>query len=230
MIDITMTAVIRPSILKRTLDSFCANMFTPEIIKKYNCRLIINIDPIGENFSQDYVYNIAKIYFKNTTILKPSVPSFAGAVIRCWENVDQKFCFHLEDDWILLTKIDVEKMIISLEENDIVSMRLNKEPSLIKHQQNINFIYHEKLSLNPTLFKSDFLKDIVGHMDSTLNPEKQLRVNAPGKRGEILRNVKHAIYTGSGNNKIVQDIGREWMKKTKFYKEIGFTDWRRNEY
>ena len=226
MIDITMTSVIRPTILKRTLDSFCANMFTPEIIKKYECRLIINVDPIGEPYPQDYICNISKQYFKNIIIFKPPFPSFTGAVIRCWEHIDKKFCFHLEDDWILLTKIDVEKMITSLEEdNDIVSMRLNKESSSVNHQQNINFIYHEKLSLNPTLFKSDFLKNIVGYMDTALNPEKQLRVNAPGKRGEILRNVKHGIYTGSGNSKIVRDIGREWMNKTKFYKEIGFTDW-----
>ena len=228
MIDITMTSVIRPHILKRTLESFCYNMFTSENIKKYNCRLIINIDPIGEKYTQEYVANIAKQYFKDIIIFKPDTPSFANAVIRCWKHITNKLCFHLEDDWVLLSKIDLNKMIDTLDMNDMVSMRLNKE-SLNEEIKNINFIYYKQLSLNPTLFKSNFLQEIVEYMDPNLNPEKQLRLNAPGKRGELLTNTKQGIYTGSGYNKIVQDIGRDWMKNTKFYKEIGFREWRKNE-
>jgi hypothetical protein len=43
-IDITMTAVIRPTILERTLESIVKNIVT----KEHRFRLIINIDPVGE--------------------------------------------------------------------------------------------------------------------------------------------------------------------------------------
>ncbi len=172
-IDICMTATIRPEIVDSTLKSFSENMFKDQS----NYRLIINVDPIGENIPQKSILKVAKRYFDDIIYNYPKYPSFTKAVIWCWSQTTSNYVFHLEDDWKLLTPIDINSMIEILEEYpDLVSLRLNKEKTgNSKHTCRHGFIYHPKISLNPTLFKGEFIRVVSTLMDKDINPEKQLR-------------------------------------------------------
>lgn len=225
-IDITTTAVIRPLIFERTLSSFRENVFTDRVLRKCNCRIIINVDKIGEEeyHGRGDVLNIAYKYFDNVIYNLPDEPGFSKALIWCWKNTTAEYVFNLEEDWIALNPINLGEMIKILNNyENLVSLRLNKESLEKKYDDNLKLIYHEKLSLNPTLFKGEFIRGVVKLMDEELNPEKQLRISDT-PRGKYLEKFTHGIYT---NKKLVEDIGREWMEKSNFVKEIGFKYWKR---
>ena len=94
-IDIAMTAVLRPSILAGTLTT----------IKEHVCkgddsrfRLIINIDPIGEDVSPSKMIKVAEKNFSNVLYNVAEKPSFPLAVKWVWSKTTAPFVFHWEDD------------------------------------------------------------------------------------------------------------------------------------
>lgn len=105
MIDITMTATRRPSIIETTLKSFRKNL-----LKQKQARLIINIDPIGENCSSEDIIKIVSKYVDNVVLNIPLIPSFPAAFKWCWDQARAPFILNLEDDWELLEDIDIEKI------------------------------------------------------------------------------------------------------------------------
>jgi len=224
-IDITVTATIRPKLFQKTLFSFTTNM----LINPEQCRMILNVDPIGEDKSPQIMIDVAKGFFKNVEYRISESPSFPNAVIWCWEQVQSDYVLHLEDDWKLTMPINLNNMINILDQDeDLVSLRLSKigKPETISSSDKGGYIYYPKLSLNPTLFKGSFIKDIVKLMDPTLNPEKQLRRGKQTPRNKYLIKVLHAVYIADGLDLAVKDIGRGWMKGTNFAKETGFVNWR----
>ena len=110
---------------------------------------------------------------------------------------------------------------------DLVSLRLSKDNvSKTSHGEKFGYVYAPKISLNPTLFTGSFIRRIVPYMDVSLNPEKQLRASEKTYRGKIISKISNGIYTRFHYGPVVIDIGRSWMEKSKFFKEIGFTVWR----
>lgn len=223
-VDITMTSTIRPEILDVTLQSFVERM----LYDKSRYRLIINVDPIGEELPQSSMLDVAYKYFDNILFNLPTVPCFCRAVIWCWSQTTADFVFHLEEDWKLAFPIDIDDMIdIMITHKDLVSLRLNKDSvPKSQHGQKFGYVYAPKISLNPTLFTGNFIRRIVPYMDVDLNPEKQLRPSEKTYRGKIISKISNGIYTRIHYGPVVLDIGREWMAKSKFSKDIGFIAWK----
>ena len=225
IIDICIISVVRPSVLDITLKSFTEKMLT----NKNDYRIIINVDPIGENIPRKHVLKVVNNYFDNVVFNYPSVPGFTKAVKWCWEQTNSKYVFHLEDDWKLLSDINIQNMIEILNKyDDLASLRLDKHRTgKSKHSCKYGFIYHPKISLNPTLFRGDFLRNVAELMDVNLNPEKQLR---PSKspRGQYISKFNNGIYVKDGN-KVVLDIGRTWMNQSDYTKKTGFLNWQRKK-
>lgn len=221
-IDITTTATLRPKILDYTLNSFCEKMLKEQ--SRY--RLIINIDPIGENIKPKEVLKVAEKYFDNIIYNIPDKPCFTKAVIWCWSQIKYEYLFNLEDDWELLIPINIDSMITILDNHpDMSGLRLNKENTK-KSKCSIRHGYtpHPKLSLNPTLFRGSFIKGVVPLMSIDRNPEKQLRPSR-SLLGEYMRKWINGIYTKESHRIIVKDIGRLWMDSTPFKKRTGFLFW-----
>lgn len=221
-IDITMTATMRHKILEETLTSFCKNMLTDQ--SKF--RLIINIDPIGDDIKDGWVLKVATRFFDDIIFNYPKKPGFTKAVQWCWSQTTSKYVFHLEDDWKLLVPININSMIEILDTYpDLVSLRLSKNHEGSSKQGNrYGFTYYEKISLNPTLFKGEFIRTIFPLMDLNLNPEKQLRENKT-ERGRYISKFTNGVYVKDSVEQIVKDIGREWMHNSKYKKDIGFMNW-----
>jgi hypothetical protein len=225
MIDITMTATIRPDVLETTLDSFCEKM----LYEKNRYRLIINIDPIGENIKPKFILKIAQKYFDDIVHRYSPEPGFANAVIWAWNQIKSDYIFYLQDDWKLLRPINIDDMIEVLDKNPkLSSLRLNKNETPI--DENTEFVICPRISLNPILFKSEFIKGVVPLMTPDINPEKQLRPSLKSERGRFIRNWEHGIYIKDSRDRIVGDLGRFWIKKSIYKKETGFTHWeKKNE-
>jgi len=222
-IDICMTATIRPSVLNETLKSFAENMLKEKLMY----RLIINIDPIGEQSKRKNVLKVAGSYFDDIVYNLPDMPGFTKAVQWCWSRTTSRYVFHLEDDWKLLIPINIKSMIEILDKyENLVSLRLNKEKTgKSKHSNKFGFIYYPKISLNPTIFNGDFIRNIYPLMNLQKNPEKQLRANETTERGRYISKFQHGVYTKESVNQVVKDIGRTWMQSSSYTKKTGFMNW-----
>lgn len=222
MIDITMTATLRIKIIEETLKSFCENMLTDR--NRY--RLIINIDPIGNDaISSVDIMNLLKNYFDDISCNFSTSPGFTQAVIWTWNQIESDYVFNLQDDWKLLRPINIDYMIEILENNPkLAGLRLNKEET-IANEDETDFTYCPRISLNPTLFKSEFIKGVTPLMTANENPEKQLRPSLKSERGRFIRQWNNGIYIKESRKRIVDDIGRIWMKNSNYKKETGFLKW-----
>src|SRR5271157_5726072 len=116
-VDICMTATLRPSIIHQTLISFCNGLFT----ERDNYRLIVNVDPIGEKIKRKSIADICGMFFKDVIYNFPEKPSFPDAVKWVWSQSSSNFVFHLEDDWILTRKLDINDMIRILNKDNRVA-------------------------------------------------------------------------------------------------------------
>lgn len=224
-IDITMTATLRPEILRRTLSSFCENIFTD--IERY--RLIINIDQVGDKTKPKNIIKVCKLFFKDEQIVYrvSETPSFAGAVIWVWSQVKSPWVFHLEDDWKVVRPVNIDDMIRIMKKHSLASLRLDKDRTgKSKSTKKYGYVTYPKISLNPTLFTGSFIKNIAPLLDPRLNPEKQLRIGKGIEpRGKYLKKFKHGIYTKLSTRPMVIDIGRLWMRKSIYAKRTGFKKW-----
>jgi hypothetical protein len=237
-VDITMTAVVRPGLLNRTLSSI-----SDKICKdRDGIRLVINIDPIGEAIKPMKVVRTAQKYFDNVIFNIAKSPSFPKAVKWVWTNSDAPYIFHIEDDWLINRDIDVNDMINILKKNEkLSSLRLYKykTPKSNKFKTfGCKWIYNnedgfylstdwkKQFGLNPILIKREFINQALPKMRDDINPEKQFRYSQ-GYMRKIIKDWQYGLYTKPGNGVLVTDIGREWIRNTEFAKpKVGtFLTW-----
>lgn len=236
MIDIVTTSTLRPDILDRTYRSFCKKLFNND----RNCRLIINIDPVGDKtVNPDEVLSVARRYFNDVVFNIPDSANFASAVIWCWSNVKNDYVFHLEDDWELLRNIDINDMIKVIDRYDsICSLRLSQgrikgkflDNNILGKGDNLGFLLFDRISLNPTLIKKKFINEVIGEMVDYLNPESQLVPSWANKKrqdvviSEIMGHWHHVQYN-TVKGALVRDIGREWRVRRKIKRQPCFINW-----
>ena len=88
-IDLVLIATLRPEILEITLNSFYH-----KLLKNFNVRLIVNVDPIGdEKYSQQYIINLCNKYFSNIVSRTPISASFSKAVQWAWQQTKSDIFF-----------------------------------------------------------------------------------------------------------------------------------------
>jgi hypothetical protein len=223
MLDITTTATIRPSLLCKTLESFTKNL----LVNQKDYRLILNVDPIGEDIDPMEVVNVGRSFFDNVVYNISNKPNFAQAVKWCWQTTDSELIFHMEDDWTLSRKILIDDMVSTINKNNnMMSLRLPQLSlkKVNKEDERNNFIKHHKLLLNPTLFKGGFIRDMASKMNILDNPEKQIR-----RKFKLSENKFAGIYCGLGNGEYIKHTGRQWQKRSNYHKVKGsnFITWER---
>ena len=199
-LSFTTTALSRPEILEKTYKSFLSNIKGENISE---CTLYINIDPIPNNGLQQDTLIVAKKYFKNVIYRMSEQPNFSDAINWCWSNTKTPYIFHLEDDWILLKKINI---------NNIFDL-FNKTKALEIILRAYNTKY-KKLALSPSIWKFNLYKTFAGKLNININPEVQLRD----------KKFAHAFTKNNiiveGKNVIVKDIGRDWLKNKGLKKPV----------
>lgn len=189
-ISFTTTALVRPEIIEKTYASFSKNLVGIDLSK---CTLYINIDPIPNNANPMPVIKIARKFFGEVCVRIPMSPNFSSAVNWCWESANTPYIFHLEDDWLLLKEIDIQKTIKLFDKGalEVVFKAYAYE--------------YDRLVLSPAIWKRDLYKTFAGKLDININPEIQLR-NKKFAATFGISNIKSV-----GKRPIVRDIGREWL-------------------
>jgi hypothetical protein len=230
-IDITMTATLRFQIVEQTLVSII-----DKIVQGQNdrYRLIINIDNAGENIKQKEIVKIAEKYFNNIIFNCPEMPSFPKAVKWVWGQATANYIFHIEDDWNITRKIDVDDMISILNKYDkLSSLRLSKyrtpNKDVVEHAWVGCWDYIKEdgfylcrnwenvLSLNPNMFKRRFIEEAIPKMVSDVDPEKQFRDTQKYMR-DVIKNWKYGIYSKPGDPPSIIDCGKVWRSTYRLKK------------
>ena len=204
LIQVACTARITPQLLEITFSSFSEGLLNQFKRKE----LFINIDPIGDGKHQAHeVLAVCNKYFDAVTVNSPPVGNFSLAAKWVWEQINSEFFLHLEDDWLLNKKISKTKLIHELfSAENVASVRLNRERS-IKDK------CLQKISLNPILIKTTYIKQALSLYNETLDPEKQLSIPPLSNH---LKHWKHLAYGekkgGNLEGGFVTDIGKYWRK------------------
>jgi len=233
MIDITITATRRHKILRRTLESFYKNLF-----KGYPTRIIINVDPVGEDEDSELSLRECFEFTDNVDWFYPDEPSFPKAFHRAWEAVQSPMVFHLEDDWELLREVDLHEMLQLIATfPELAILRLSgtsAAETTIKAWNkfldwNGDFFevkYEDKARIgfsgHPSLIRGSWIKAIHPHLDTVRNPEKQIqdawRRRNRGLTEEIWK-WRYGVFSHPGDPATIKDIGRDWIKTSGFRKE-----------
>jgi len=210
-IDLVVISTVRPNILKITLNSF-----KHKLLNAFDVRVIVNVDPIGENrYSQDDIVQICKEYFDDVVSRTPETPSFSAAVQWCWSQVTSDFFFHLEDDWCLKSTIEMSEVIRLLEDDDAVSVRLNVTRNSKFQSDENGIVYSNGLSLNPSMMKTAYIKELLWKFDALKDPEKQFSDNS---LTPSFPHPKFLIYGRPMDKSVVIDTGKKWRRNVGLLK------------
>lgn len=241
-VDITMTAVLRPSVLNQSLSTIVKNV----VDNQDRFRLIINIDPIGEEVCPMKMVKIAKSHFNTVVYNIPEKPSFSKAVKWVWMNSEAPYVFHWEDDVSIFRPIDIKHMIkIHKMFPEIAALRLFIRPtpnkkvisvfrSLWRYNKHGLYVADnstEQFGLNPNLIKKEFIDEAIYVLRDDINPEKVFR---PIYKWSIplISKWKYGLYTKPGDKTLVSGLGSEghvWKKKLGLFKPVDkhFIVWKR---
>jgi len=240
LVDITMTAVKRPEILKKTLHSFFRNCFAPIADR---CRLIINVDPIGDPVCAEKMMEIVSGYFRRFYVNFPATPSFPKAFLWTWDKVRAPWAFHLEDDWELRIPVNILDMIKMMEDYpQLASLRLpffRSEETYMKNW-NLRFPWNGSyfecpgnlrqtagFAGHPSLLRGRFVHECAELIDINLNPEKQFHGDNDFLVNEVLH-WEYGVWGKPNSPAMINDIGTEWKARNKFQKagsKAFFTQW-----
>jgi hypothetical protein len=217
-IDFTTTSCCRSDLLFRTYSSFVSNFAG---INFKRSTLFLNLDHYEGFGDIDKSIEVAKSFFGNVVYNVSEQPNFAKAVKWCWSNnLNTDFVFHLEEDWELLKKVNIDDMVDVFDRNDsnVVSVRLRSKGRLNEGVDNA-------IILAPSLFKKEFLQ-IHKYMNENKNPERSIHNIDDSARKQISKEMKikksySYVFTNANmkkndkSNSLVEDIGREWRSEKK---------------
>lgn len=203
--DVVFVACKRPEIIKLTLESFSKNL-----LDQFDVRLIVNIDPIGEDqCTQNDVAALCQSYFDNVIFRMPETASFSHAVKWCWEQVETDYFLHLEDDWCLKSYIDYGRLLAYMKDDDVVSVRLSSRDNHKYESYQGDYVFSDAFSLNPSIMRSRYINGLLARFNTEKDPEKQFACRVT----EDYTSPKLLVYGGSDQKAIVIDTGTKWRKR-----------------
>lgn len=240
-VDFTMTSVLRPALFDETLSTIQKNILEPNSSHDY--RLILNVDPVGEDVPPKMMVRTARKYFENIVYNIPEEPSFPKAVKWAWSQVEAPYVFHWEDDVFIWRPIDVNHMMGILDKyKEVSSLRLFKHDTAKAkaiHTFDSVWDYHKdgfyiargwqkQFGLNPIFLKLEFVQEAAGLLREDYNPEKQFRYNCSWMV-PLIKKWKYGLYTKPGEGALVWGRkGAAWKKKHGLIKGKGgggFINW-----
>jgi len=205
-----MTATLRPELIDLTLKSFFKNLLG----QLNEVRLIINIDPIGDdNCSTDDILNICRRYCREIVHRCPRQPNFSSAVKWCWEQLETEYFLHLEDDWLLRRPATLQSAFdLFAADHEIASVRFNRSNNASGQP-----VPSPGFSLNPSIVRRKFVEEALRFFSCELDPEKQFCA-LEGEKEAALSHWKFVCYGVAHDAPYVIDLGRKWRKFMNFGK------------
>lgn len=206
--NVTTPTVWRPEILRRTLESFCANLMW---LNPRTSTLLLNIDPApaGSEDRSAEVIEVASRFFGNVTPMIQPRASFPMAVRSLWETVpdDSPYFLHLEDDWTLEEEVDLGELMGILDRDRTLSaVSLRAYPEMRDDG---------RVLLSPGVFRVEHARRMAKLMKPGEDPEKSLR---PARFVNRQIGVRGRLWPA--DRAVVKDIGRDWREQRGLRKNL----------
>jgi len=138
MIDIIVTATLRPEIHKEVFESLLKHIKTSHELK-----LILNIDNKGLNgINQNDILVNARRYFDNIVYNITDEPDFFNALRWCWNTTNTEFTLQWEDDWVFVNDFYIDEIIDVMVEKNIDLFELYASPKRrkkIREEKNVSY-------------------------------------------------------------------------------------------
>jgi len=225
VIDICMTATLRPEIVRRTLESLSSHVYWQD-----DWFLILNIDPIGEDkYTVNQIEEIARASFKGPVICKKALVPSRNRAIR-WVlgsiSSEASYVFYLEDDWEFIEFIALQHMVEELDRGFDMLYFDRADKSILSHNgyknsfEQINpFVYEriqgKSLCGPPALMTYGYAKKVLGFVKDTVLPLDRISKENENAK-EYLSMCRHGVYLGKkAEGYLVRDIGRIWKAEQK---------------
>ena len=224
-LEFAATETYRPEIIRRSLESFRANLGGVDWDRSRCC---VNLDPIPRNAVNParltaIVDAIAGVFptFSLADVHFARKPNFARAVKWAWTAPTGCFgdrFFYLQMDWILTRRVSIADLVALLDRDDgriAVNLRA--------HRANMR----ERLCLSPVLIRRSTARELADAMTDADGPEAQLRPPSFRRGGRSLAVGLQSLHWPA--DRVVEDIGRDWMDREGFVKDGGsnFTRWKK---
>lgn len=238
-LDITITACRRPEVLATTLASFRKYLIPDGV----NCRVIINVDPVGHDVSNQAMIDVVREHFSTVLYQFPARPHFGKAFKWAWSQVEAPFVLHLEDDWELLRPVPYfQLMRLFWQYKDLMSLRLSAFHTTLETTKNWNKFLRwtgdffeppqeEKGLLafcgHPSIIRKEFIQQVLPHINENGNPEKQIKGRNKAI-ASLLVEKRYGVWSDRPAPPLVRDLGRAWMVQNGFAKfgaKAVFTRW-----
>lgn len=200
-ISITMTAALRVDLLRRTLESFCKNI---DGLSRFS--LYINVDPAPANADcelKDIVETVSQ-FFPVFNVNAPSEPNFSIAVKWLWQQACTDFIFHLEDDWELTKKIELDYLMKMFDNNpELLQIRLRD-----KSVRN-----HNNFCLGPSILRKQLYKYYAEEFRPESNPEAQMMHQMHVKHPVTASLKTFIMWPARLSDWVISDIGTLWREE-----------------
>lgn len=231
MIDISMTATLRPEIHKEVINSLSKYLKT-----KQKLRLVINVDRKGDlNYTQeDVLKNFEQVEW--ITEIKqnlPKKPKFFEALTWVWGNSETDYVLQWEDDWVLHRDLYLDDFLEIMERKSVdifgffckpkISNGLKIETETVNGRRYKFVNIKQPLpSFTPSILTQKYLEPMVGLMKSShkawQRPIHFVKNEASVRR--LLKEVRHFKYISDNyktdrNRNLLTDIGKRWKKENK---------------
>jgi len=235
-IDVTTTATLRPEILETTLRAFTGYLFNDD---SFTYRLILNIDPVGDQISPQNVIDVARGCFPGEVVANVAkYPNFSVALKWVWSQVEAEFFFNLEDDWLLMRPVSLAAMVETMKNmHRLALLRLCMFPSKTDTCRQWNRhvpwngtffeIPDEKrgslgYSGHPSLIRKAFISPTLPYIRNGWCPEKTLKSYLPAM-ATYLQWWRFGVWQEQNAKPSIKDIGRVWRLARRWYKHRGYS-------
>lgn len=222
MLDVIITSICRKTI-ERTLNSFQKNVHYSG-----NYRFLVNIDVKNEYYLHNLINFLHKNNIDNYRInydISTKLRGLTEAITFLYSQVVTDYYFNLEDDWIFHKKINLDRLIDLMDNNEIIHhIRFNKERTknytrlyylsnnhsseyILPNEEivinDINLVKTYVWSFNPSLVRTSVMKQM---LPITLNENSEKHFCL--KYSELFFSSGTYILGKIGDPPIVSDIGR----------------------
>lgn len=193
-----LVSVVRPEILERTLSSFKENVLNNKMDQSV---CFMNVDPNPIDDRAELMVEIARKYFKEVIPNITTQGNFAKAMKWLYSAVpdDEQFFFKLQQDWLIIDKIDMNEMIKMMDKYHSVSIRAYMSSTA-------------KYMNAHGLHKTKFYKELIPKLDEKCNPQINIRELTAGDKG-------FALYP---DNIVMKDLGRDYLRNNKLKRNVAF--------
>lgn len=241
LIDITVTAALRPGIIRDTARSV-ADHFLACLPRGCRARAIVNIDPVGEeNVTQEEVEEIYRAIFPEIVVFKPERPSFPLAVRRVWQEVQASVAFHAEDSKLLIRPVPVERILQAFHSRP--TLGAVSLPPLKRHEESPNpprwdddiglYIvpfFRKAVTFQPSFFRREYIAAMVPFLRDGVSPEKTTKAVEKWlgtEEASRVRDVASSFDFGfmrledESTPAFFENVGRRWRLERRLVKDDG---------